>query len=141
MPRVCLRCENSFKNYGSLRIGFNHCPISDCIGEVVDIDDMIYQTIVVLNKNGYKTKYSCSGHVNEAQPRIYVIFERGVHFEESFLHLLHKEGFSVEANDTEDTMIYKDFDDETSQDQKYINLMDYNMKLFLLVQAYPWSKI
>ena len=33
--------------------------------QVIEVDDAIAETISVLNKKGYKTKYCCSGHVKD----------------------------------------------------------------------------
>lgn len=41
------------------------CPIKDCSGEVVELDEMITPTIILLNKKGYHTSYCCAGHIDK----------------------------------------------------------------------------
>ncbi len=54
-----------------------HCPIDDCGGDVVEIDELIAPTIVMLNQKGYITKYCCSGHFYKENPVLntYIYFE------------------------------------------------------------------
>ena len=43
----------------------------------VQIDDLIAPTIQILNLKGYKTAWSCSGHVREGFNSAYILFEFG----------------------------------------------------------------
>ena len=43
----------------------------------VQIDDLIAQTIQILNLKGYKTAWSCSGHVEKDFNSAYILFEFG----------------------------------------------------------------
>lgn len=44
------------------------CPHAHCLNELVEIDDGIAAIVVALNKKGYITKNSCSGHIYESSP-------------------------------------------------------------------------
>ena len=46
-------------------------------GHWVQIDDLIAPTIQILNLKGYRTAWSCSGHVREGFDRAYILFEFG----------------------------------------------------------------
>ena len=43
----------------------------------VQIDDLIAPTIQTLNLKGYRTAWSCSGHVREGFDSAYILFEFG----------------------------------------------------------------
>ena len=43
----------------------------------VQIDDLIAPAIQILNPKGYKTAWSCSGHVREGFNSAYILFEFG----------------------------------------------------------------
>ena len=43
----------------------------------VQIDDLMAQTIQTLNLKGYRTAWSCGGHVREDFSRAYIAFEFG----------------------------------------------------------------
>lgn len=38
------------------------CPIHACIGTLIPVDDLCIENIQILQKKGYKTLFSCSGH-------------------------------------------------------------------------------
>lgn len=41
----------------------------EIVNDIFEVDDLIGETISILNKKGYHTLYSCSGHVKD--PRLY----------------------------------------------------------------------
>jgi hypothetical protein len=43
----------------------------NCEGEVIEIDDNIFDTILLLNQKDYPTKFCCSGHTWGGDPYIY----------------------------------------------------------------------
>jgi hypothetical protein len=57
---------------------YNFCPKSNCIGEVVEIDELLIPTIKILNQKGYYTKFCCSGHYYGQHPNGYISFEEGI---------------------------------------------------------------
>jgi hypothetical protein len=62
---------NEFDDYIS-------CPKSECLGEVVEIDELFLPTIIELNRKGYLTKFCCSGHYYENCPNAYIMFENDI---------------------------------------------------------------
>ncbi len=75
---VCMSCykelEFNSKEFNKLRrylgIGkrkyyYNDFPCFDCDDDFVEIDDDIYDSIIELNKKGYRTNFCCSGHNKE----------------------------------------------------------------------------
>lgn len=42
--------------------------------KLVAIDDALIATIVILNKKGYETLYSCAGHVHDGYNAGYILF-------------------------------------------------------------------
>ena len=51
------------------------CPIRGCIGLLVEIDENIIETILILNKKGYRTLESCSGHLKGLGSSVYILFD------------------------------------------------------------------
>lgn len=45
----------------------------EIVDNVFEVDEYIVETISLLNKKGYHTKYCCAGHVKD--PRIYELYE------------------------------------------------------------------
>ena len=41
----------------------------EIMNNIIEVDEAIAETISILNKKGYYTKYCCSGHVKD--PRLY----------------------------------------------------------------------
>lgn len=41
----------------------------EIVNDIFEVDDLIAETISILNKKGYHTLYCCSGHVKD--PRLY----------------------------------------------------------------------
>jgi hypothetical protein len=67
--KTCLYCNHIFERYIELTEG-SDCPLHNCCGEVIEIDDSILHTIQILNKKGYKTACCCSGHTWGPDPYI-----------------------------------------------------------------------
>ena len=62
--------EKLFKNCGEEEIC---CPNIECQRELVKIDENLTSAILILNRKGYKTIKSCSGHIGNCRP--YILFE------------------------------------------------------------------
>jgi len=73
MATMCENCyEVDTRKYKHGRI------CKRCGGLLVQIDEMLLDTISLLNKKGYKTKFCCSGHVYNHPlicPQTYICFE------------------------------------------------------------------
>lgn len=74
--KTCLKCYNLFNRHTDL-MPYSPCPIFQCDGKVVEIDDNILQTIIELNQKGYPTEFCCAGHTWGNDP--YIVFENGVY--------------------------------------------------------------
>lgn len=72
----CLACQRSYEI--TVLRGNIACP--KCEGNLVEIDDLLAPTILLLNHKGYKTQYCCSGHLCLDQPRVhtYVVFDDAI---------------------------------------------------------------
>ena len=68
MPYVCLECWEVFNEK------FDNCPKANCTGSVVQIDELMFPIIKILNSKGYYTNYCCSGHVYDEYCSPYVLF-------------------------------------------------------------------
>ncbi len=87
---------------------------NSCGGHIVEIDELIYETIYVLNSRGYKTEFCCSGHTyfnDKDSP--YIMFKdklpiKNKHFMESFNRYL-KHYFNIEG----DYIIRIKYDDDS----------------------------
>ena len=45
----------------------------EIMNNIIEVDEAIAETISILNKKGYYTKYCCSGHVKD--PRLYELYK------------------------------------------------------------------
>ena len=73
---LCLKCHEIYdfnKRYYSLNnIDYTICPKTNCLGKVVEIDELMLPIIIKLNKLNFKTTYCCSGHYYDTIPDTYV---------------------------------------------------------------------
>lgn len=53
-----------------------HVGICKCGSDVCEVDDLIIDAVMVLNKKGWTTEYSCSGHNDESRINTYIKFEK-----------------------------------------------------------------
>jgi len=72
MIQICDKCFKIYKlsTYVKTKDGYKTvadeilpCPKPGCKGELFECDEMFAPILSVLNKKGYKTFYSCSGHI------------------------------------------------------------------------------
>jgi hypothetical protein len=91
--KTCLECNTLFKRDVDLT-RTTACPLEDCDGEIVEIDDNILLVILKLNHKGYRTDYCCAGHPWSYRP--YILFASNVH-PESFSSL--PKNFNSEITD------------------------------------------
>lgn len=77
MALYCTKCYNSFdRETVFFKDGETICPIESCGGNLVVIDDLILPTIILLNKNGLTTQFSCSGHYMRETHHALIVFEK-----------------------------------------------------------------
>lgn len=123
MPLLCTGCFEIFKD--DLKYNFNFildkfsyffgggfdrisgefdsgvaCPISNCSGSIIEVDELILPTIVELNRKGYYTISSCSGHYYDNCSDIYICFDDSYDFKNTKL----PPGFKCEEDDENSTI-------------------------------------
>ena len=81
MGKVCMNCFESYSNEITNLTAYHDedglffiCPKRGCGGEIIEIDDLLVSTIILLNKKGYYTEESCSGHIEDIFAAPYIIF-------------------------------------------------------------------
>lgn len=78
---LCLNCgevyDSSWLNINE-SFEYIHCPKTNCIGTLIEVDELLIPTIQILNDKGYTTKFCCSGHYTDQHPNGYIMFEDGV---------------------------------------------------------------
>lgn len=76
MSKVCLECFEIYKDsliFDALS-DYQFCPKYSCLGEVVEVDELMLPIIIELNKKGYHTKYCCASHYYERPIDSYIMF-------------------------------------------------------------------
>lgn len=126
-------------NKDSLKIDefsdYTYCPKSECIGEVVEIDELFVPIIIELNRKGYTTKFCCSGHYYANCPEAYIMFDSDIELPNI------PKGYTKELDTENHTTIrrifIKDTDDygECIDAYKYYNEIMNNAKCTL-----QWAK-
>ena len=77
-------CLNCYEIYNKEDIKINDfcdyvgCPKTSCVGQLIEIDELMIPTIKILNQKGYITKFCCSGHYYGQHSNGYIMFEEGV---------------------------------------------------------------
>ena len=78
---MCLDCYEIYDR-DSIKIDefadYKFCPKSNCLGKIVDVDELLIPTIKILNQKGYYTRFCCSGHYYEQHPNGYISFEEDI---------------------------------------------------------------
>jgi hypothetical protein len=74
--KLCDTCSTVFKDniFVTYCESFNNCPLRDCIGNIIEIDENLYEAYKILNEKGYSTRYCCSAHSFKEQPFMYIQF-------------------------------------------------------------------
>lgn len=91
MLYLCLDCGNVFDSKYTTMKKSNAamyeyiCPLASCGGTCVEIDENIIEPIRMLNNKGYRTKFSCAGHVFSKESA-YVAFDQYL-YPENYLDL------------------------------------------------------
>ncbi|RYI30454.1 hypothetical protein EVU96_08560 [Bacillus infantis] len=73
---VCLECYDSFDKRFLSPVDYEEyvCPKNSCQGDIVELDELIAPTIILLNQKGYITKFCCSGHWYDSHIAPYIYF-------------------------------------------------------------------
>ena len=79
----CGRCHSI---YNSNELSQIHvCPNKLCSHQLSEMDELIVTSIAILNRKGYKTNASCSGHVYNGELTVYISFEDCLGENENFI--------------------------------------------------------
>lgn len=136
MGYLCLKC---YETYTTL---FQNCPKTSCYGYVIEVDDLMLPTIMLLNQKGYYTKFCCSGHTYDKDCYPYVAFDSFLNemLNENEFNELFKElpkPWYIENNIPDmRTLRCKIKDDDMIKMQKLI--CDANLKLLDFVHTLPY---
>lgn len=84
-------CNHCWTRFATGQLTYKYCPLPECEGEVVPIDDDMTTTILLLNDKGYMTRNCCSGHVGDSCPSTYIQFFNRIEFQTK------PKGFTVET--------------------------------------------
>lgn len=77
--KICNACETVFE----YDLDLKDCPIKGCFGEIVEIDENLFETYKILNRKGYFTANCCSGHSSLGErdcPQTYIQFYNKIKF-------------------------------------------------------------
>ena len=103
--RVCDKCMAIYKNKT-----IKKCVLMRCggIGNIINIDDLIYPCISTLNlKYGLPTKFSCSGHIYEDKNYGYITLDTKKLMDCIKTWLQHDFSKYCENNEITDIFLYK----------------------------------
>lgn len=126
----CLKCQTIFDNLRYKReLEYQICPIVNCYGKIVEVDELITPTIMLLNKKKYYTDYCCSGHWYDSSNNIYISFNEDIKLP------FYPDGFSVE-NNIGKVVLRKWLNDKRYNTQSKINLIHKYNKIL-----YKWVKV
>ena len=89
-------CLNCYKQYDERYVmsqptrGWSYygCITPGCNSKIVKLDDLIADSILLLNKNGYTTGYCCSGHAIRGTSKFQVLFDFGTQLNNNVRKLL-----------------------------------------------------
>ena len=75
---LCLECgeiyDSDWLNNNEL-FEYIQWPKTNCVGTLIEVDELLLPTIKILNEKGYSTKFCCSGHYESQHPNGYIAFE------------------------------------------------------------------
>ena len=120
-----------------LFIEVRNCVNASCCGSVVEIDDAIIHTIILMNNKGYDTLHYCSGHYSENYGDLCVHINN---YNNSYDIILNKKklftslGFAIEELDEERNTfcIRKSFETE-----EYNDVLQANIDLYNIIKTLP----
>ena len=89
-------CLNCYKQYDERYVmsqptkGWQYygCKTLECSSKIVKLDDLIADSILLLNKKGYTTGYCCSGHAVRGTSKFQVLFDFGTQLNNNVRKLL-----------------------------------------------------
>lgn len=121
----CSDCHEVF-DLNFAKGGF--CPKASCNGQLIEVDELIMPTIIMLNEKGYATAFCCSGHFYQADRASNCYIK----FSEDYSDVLGRlpEGFVWEDDNT----IRKNFA-VSSEREAYFAVMETAKDLYLWAES------
>lgn len=103
MAYICQCCHQIFnKDVMSLpKYNDNEilCPIYDCNGVIIEIDDLLVPIILKLWDMDFNTCFCCSGHPYGMNYETYIGFDKSSISERNFIFPFLPDGYRIEQND------------------------------------------
>lgn len=131
---TCLKCFEVYRDRAIVchKINTDHigrlpCFKEDCLGSIVELDELIAPTIIELNKKGYLTKFCCAGHWYKKYNAPYIYF-----LGEEFTPEIMPEYFHLEENDT----IRSRFESKDDK-ERYDYVININNELYKWARELP----
>lgn len=135
MPYLCLKCFNTYSDFvGNGRDIFSikyddnkewiSCPNTKCVGQIIEVDELMLPIIKILNQKGYYTKFCCSGHSYNEVSQCYIMFEKDIelsnapngYFFEKFTSGINKDCIIIEKIfEGSEYKIFKDINKNANQ--------------------------
>lgn len=60
--KICLKC---LQLYDDNKMTTTKCPKIHCIGNIVEIDELMIPAVIKFRKTGYETTFCCQGHIED----------------------------------------------------------------------------
>jgi hypothetical protein len=137
--KVCLSCYNILvDDYKE-----DFCPLRECQGPAVNLDENIVPAIIKLNKKNYKTIFSCSGHPTREYLDCYIAFDESIDIDSS------PEGFILQKFQDENMVVHNvirsNISDEDwaliSTEDRIRKIADLNISILKWAEALPSLEI
>ena len=122
--KICDTCSTIFKDnvFSTYCESYNNCPLRECSGHIIEIDENIYEVYRILNEKGYVTRNCCSAHSFSEHPQTYIQFYGDL----SFPSL--PDGFELKhdsiENEGEITTISKNYNKKLSSVELQMDIWD-----------------
>ena len=138
MSYVCLNC---WEVYWSEQ---HHCPKRSCgDSPVVEIDELMFPIIQMLNKKGYWTKNCCSGHTYDECCNPYIQFDEFLReeiLEDSGVREIFKDlpsGWELEIDDERWAFCLRNHIEKKDVVSMYEDIVNANLALLKYVEKLP----
>lgn len=138
MPFVCLDCFEIYENNIALiqtSNGHIYCPKKTCYGEIIEVDELLLPTIILLNKKNYKTAYCCAGHfLTGIDENAYIMFKNNCQ------PLTVPKGFTSEFNFGTHTYTIRKWFREDVESERVENILTTALELYKWAESLPQNE-
>lgn len=139
MAYMCLEC------YEVYNMNLPYCPKETCnCGQVIEVDELMLPTIMILNQKGYCTEFCCSGHAYHGYCNSYITFNsfltemlKECKFNEKELFKRLPEPWHIENRDAFNRLTLRCRINKTNMVTIQKEICDANMKLLDFVNELP----